>query len=220
MISVIVPWRSADPHRIAAWDHVRPLWHELGVDLCVADDGRTEGPFSVSRAQNRARALARTDRLLMYGADQLPPTPERLAWIEARLDRHPWTAVYATTRIYWQEATAHIINGLSPAMFIKWSHLICMCTGILAMRTDVWDDLGGMDERFAGWGAEDTALRFALRTLHPAGNDAGEGELWSLWHPDTPRDALTAANSSMVAEYERAAARGELREYLQGVRCG
>lgn len=219
MISVLIPWRSQEPERIRAWDFARPRWERLDVELCVADDGYESGRFSVARAINRARAKATGNVLVMYGADHLPPDPQRLAWIVDKLATHPWTAVYASVRILSSYGTELLFRDAHPALIeAHTATTIAMCTGILAMRTDVFDDIGGMDERFRGWGAEDSALRLVLRTLYPDGNDIGEGELWSLWHREAPRDELTATNAAMVHNgYEVAAKQGWLREYLLGV---
>lgn len=221
MISVLIPWRSVEPARVRAWHHLRPQWEKLGVELCVADDGLS-GPFSVSRAINRARAMATGDTLVVYGADHVPPDEARLDWIDKRLAAHPWTAVYASVRIFSDYGTALICRGADPADCVGWTWTtIAMCTGILAMRADVFDDIGGWDERFVGWGAEDSAVRLVLRTLYPDGNDTGEGELWSLFHHEAPRDFLTNRNASMVHNgYEVAIREGRLRQYLQEVRGG
>ena len=40
-----------------------------------------------------------------------------------------------------------------------------MCIPGIAVRTDAFDEVGGMDERFQGWGPEDAALRVKLATL-------------------------------------------------------
>jgi hypothetical protein len=194
------------------------MWSKVpGVQVCVGlDDGA--GPFNCAQAQNRARSVATGDILLMYGADQIPPSPDELAWIVDRMQRHPWTAVYATTRDLSQYATLRVLHGgADPRSLSDLGRHIGMCTGILAIRPNVWDAVGGMDERFCGWGAEDTAFRLALRTLYPDGNDVGEGTLLTLWHPPEPRDR-TPANMHLYAEYVHAAGRGELREYLQGAR--
>lgn len=220
MISVLIPWRSQDLHRILAWDYNRARWEASGVQLCVADDDRTEGPFSLARAVNKARRQATGEYLAIFGADHIPPTPDKLAWIADRLRQHPWTAVYALTRIFAPDRTARILRGQLPTPVMK-SHVIHACEGIVALRAEVWDDVGGMDERFEGWGAEDTAFKAVLFALYPDGRGDGVGEAWALWHPDrhgTPE--MTAANIARCTDYQTAAREGRMREYIEGVRRG
>ncbi|HEX7160534.1 MAG TPA: hypothetical protein VF223_04765 [Trebonia sp.] len=218
-LSVLIPWRSDDPDRIRAWEFNRARWQALDVELCVADDGRT-GRFSVPMAVNRARALASGDGLLLFGADHIPPSPEKLEWVRARLEAMPWSGVYAETRAFSRRATQKIIDGRPPETLHTQSQLICVAEGVVAVRADVWDDVGGEDERFQGWGAEDSALRFALKTLYPEGTLAGEGTLYALFHPPQPWDQLTAANNQLFVEYQLAGAAGRLREFLKGARHG
>lgn len=219
MISILLPWRSNDPHRIAAWEFNRQRWARLGIELCVSDDGRTDGPFSLARAVNRARRQATGEILAIFGADHIPPDRDRLEWLYAKLTRHPWTAVYASTRIFSPASTARVLRGETPGAGME-SLFIGMCEGIVALRASVWDDVGGMDERFEGWGAEDTAFKVMLRALHPDAGD-GHGEAWALWHPDRHGTAeLTAANIARCTEYETAAREGRMREYLEEARRG
>jgi hypothetical protein len=220
MISVLVPWRSNDEHRIRAWHYNRLRWQKLPVQLCVSGDGRASGPFSVSRAVNRARREATGDILAIFGADHVPPGLAKLAWIKQRLAEVPWSGVYAISLLINEGGTARVIDeGMPPAIMASLrSTAVGVCEGILAIRAAVWDDLGGMDERFEGWGAEDTALRTALKALYPDGRLDGEGEAWALYHPDAPRGELTRANVSRYDEYLAAVAAGRMREYLQEVR--
>lgn len=219
MISVLIPWRSDDPHRIAVWDYLRGLWDQLDVQVCSTDDG-LDGRFSYAAGANRCRELAMGNILLLYGADQLPPTTEKLDWIRHRLEVMPWTGVYAQTRVYSRRATRKIMDGRPLDGLEAHSQVAPVAEGIVAVRAEVFDDVGGMDERFIGWGAEDMAFRLALKTLHPDGDLSGEGTSHTLFHQPQPWDELTAANNQLFIEYQLAANAGRLRQYLEVERHG
>lgn len=215
MISVLIPWRSTDPDRIRAWRYNLRLWRRLPVELCVADDGR-EGAFSVARAVNRARRMASGDMLAVFGADHIPDAT-KLEWIADRLSALPWTGVYAGTQLLSPAGTRLILHGMPVAPVARaYAYRIDMCLGIVAVRAEVWDDTGGMDERFIGWGAEDVAHRLALASLYPDGRGDGEGDVVTMWHPLAPRDE-TPTNNARYQEYEKAANEGRMREYLREV---
>lgn len=216
-LSVLIPYRAPeDSHRERLKRHTEALWAHLpNVEVIYADDGQSDGPFSVAAALNRARVKASHDRLLVHGADHIPPTPERLWWIHEVLDRVPWTAVYATTVELTERHTAEVLNGaeIDPT----WSTLVPACQGIIALHGDAWDAVRGMDGRFgARWGYEDTAQRIALAALFPDGNPHGFGSVVTLWHP--PRWKVegtgTGANEVLAAEYVKAAQEGRMAEYL------
>lgn len=53
-------------------------------------------------------------------------------------------------------------------------------SSLLAIRRDLWDEVGGFDERFVGWGEEDTAFASAARVLR--GFERIEGNVYHLYH--------------------------------------
>lgn len=215
-LSVLVPYRApAGSHRERLRRFTEQLWSQLPVEVVYADDGQDDGPFSVAAALNRARARASHDRLLVHGCDHIPPTPDRLWWIHEMLDRVPWTAVYETTRELTEDHTREVLDG-APIDETK-SRVVPACQGIIAMHADVWDAVGGMDERFgAKWGYEDTAQRIALHALYPHGNPRGFGHVVTLWHPPRWETEGTGmdANRDLAAEYVQAAQEGRMAEYL------
>ena len=218
-ISVLIPFRSQDPQRIALWNYLRPQWEALApdVELCsTTDTDDPEQTFSIARGMNRCRQLATGDVLLVHGADQLPPRPDTWARIRSTMKTAPWMWVYS----HWMQVqpwpTRIILAGADPyqaAIGPTFDHNWAVC----AVRPDVWDAIGGFDERFIGWGPEDVAFHTMLRVLYPDGSDAGEGVMYALWHPPAPRDHLQR-NQELVGEILVAAMGGPdaLREYLAG----
>ena len=62
----------------------------------------------------------------------------------------------------------------------------------LRRHPDAYDQAGGFDPRFVGWGGEDTSLGAALTTL--VGPPARlEASVWHLWHPGPNRPPSSAA---------------------------
>jgi hypothetical protein len=218
MISVLIPYRGTSAERIRLWEYLHPIWRGVpDVELCIDSDGREHGePFSYARAVNRCRARATGDLILLWNTDQLPPTPAKFDWLRARLAVHPWSAMYRTTRILGRHATRHVLAGADPVSMVGLGEVIGCCTGCLAMHAEVFDHVGGFDERFVGWGAEDNAFRLALLTHFPDGNDEGDGEVVCLWHPPAPRDHLTTRNVALFHDLEAAAAAGQLHEAYRG----
>lgn len=180
-ISVLIPWRGGDPQRekIAEWVFAR--WREVPfVDLCVGEDDYNGQPFNRARALNRARAQAQTETLIIFDADTVPD-PDSLHLIAPRLRDYPWCVLYDSLKYVSPEATQWMIS-LDHVPLCEPKHItqkIDSCPGIVALSSHVWDDTGGMDEEFYGWGYEDSAFRRCLESL------------WGYLHPVPPLTCLS-----------------------------
>jgi hypothetical protein len=204
-VSVLVPFRGDGGHRDRVWDYVKPLWEELPVELVVGEDPGDQ-PFNVSRAFNDAASRATGDLFVLFGADQLPDV-DRVAWaMREAQDGAKWCPLFAATGAYSEGDTRLLVeNNADPSRFdfAQWAPF---CTGIFAVTRAGWAEINGMDERFFGWGCEDTAVRMALEVvLGPAPEPAGT--LHCLWHPAASRSRFDA-NAAMIGAYETAAAAG------------
>lgn len=195
-VSVLIGWRSDDPARIRLWDHCRPLWEQAAgrvIQVCVADDGATDGPFSRAAAFNRAAAMATGDVFLTWGADHLPN--QKAARAAARVAREQgWSFVFDSCVSYTADETDAILSGIDPAtLHGQASH--GDVPGILAVRRDVWEAVGGLDERFgAGYGYEDCALRNLLASRYGVHRSPGY-TLACLYHDHG--EAPAAVNSAV-----------------------
>src|SRR5688500_1375889 len=197
-ISILLPWRTDHGARQRVWDYVLPRWITTGADVCIGQDD-PDGSFNCSRAQNRAFRQARHDRLVMFGADQVPD-PEVL---EATIDRFkvgdPWFPVCAQTGYYSKADSDQILTGQKDPFKTSFEYTLPFCTGIVALTRDAYVATGGMDERFSGWGYEDAAFRQTLAGLFGA-PPALPYTLRCLWHETDHRKAVSP-NEVLMRDY-------------------
>lgn len=216
-LSVLIPFRAPEGSwRAALRETTARMWAEIGIEPVYGTDGRREGePWCAAAAFNDARRRARGDVLAVFGCDHVPPRREFLDDLEAELQTRPWVKVFEATRELTEETTRAVMAGAPvPDAPEPGERPMDSCFGIVAMRAEVWDRLRGYDEKFEGWGYEDTALLLELRTHYPHGRQDGRGHVVSLWHPryDDPW-ALpqTELNRQRYARYEHALSKGRLR---------
>lgn len=220
-LAVLIPYRPDTPERVDIQATTAALWRWQGVEPIYADDGLT-GLFSYARAANRARAKTDAEYLLIYNTDALPLSMESLERIEKLLASGvPWTAVFTGQQRFTQMQTDRLIDGEDPFHVGPAEGDLAMGREALpAVRADVWDDLGGMDERFVGWGPEDFAFHRALKLIYPDGCDEpAEGLFQSLWHPDAPRTAFPH-NTELWRGYQQQTDAAAMRRYLEEARRG
>lgn len=207
MISILVPFRGDGAWRDRAWAYCKARWDSLPYELVIGEDPGT-GPFSVARAFNDAASRATGDVFVLYGADQLPDR-DRIEWAVSQLTDHHWAALYANTAGYDQASTNAMYAGRSPDD-MPLGQSVPFCTGILAVRRDSWIKF---DERFVGWGCEDTAHRMALENLYGPSPEP-IGTLRCLYHPGASQENFKR-NAALVGEYMAAAETGTMGDLVK-----
>jgi hypothetical protein len=136
-------------------------------------------PFSVSRALNDAAKHARGDRFLLFGADHVPD-PAVVVWAIAQMKAHPWARLHDHVLYADEKLTASILaDSFGKGQFYPhhagWSRHNAPCPGVLGLTRAAFESAGGLDERFQGWGYEDTEFLTRLANsdhrgrMHPSG---------------------------------------------------
>lgn len=216
-VSILIPWRSDGAQRQRIFDRLLPIWQETGLDVQVGVDDPA-GPFNINRALNRARTQATGEVLVVMGADHIPD-PGHIRSAAGRLldSGKAWLSLFSSRAVLTRQATRQILGGGDP--YVEWPVLTrsAEAPGIVAVRSDVWDELGGRDERFAGWGGEDRAYLMALTTLHGPGGRCRQ-VVRDLWHE--PLRRRTSGNHTLLKQYRAADGRpSRMRAVLEGSRA-
>lgn len=195
-LSVLIPWRTDNGPRQQAFDYVRPLWEATGAEICVGEDDPV-GPFNCSRALNRAFRQATNDRMVQFGADNLPD-PVAIEVAYEALGVNPWLPLMSSTAYYSENSTERIFSGADPFSETL-EYTLPFCTGALGYTRDAYVAAGGSDERFSGWGMEDAALRQTLAGLFGS-SPALPYTLRCLWHKSDHR-FTSGDNQQLMDQY-------------------
>jgi GT2 family glycosyltransferase len=182
-VSVIVPWRTDNGQRERVWNRIRPLWEDSEFEVVTGTPD--DGPFNCSQALNRAAEKATGDVLVTMGADHWPDL-DAVATAARLTSYASWMPVYGGVHYLSQGDTDAVIAGADPARFRPERTDPC-CQGITAITRQSWQDIGGMDERYAGWGYEDTALLRELARRYGF-VPAPFNHVIGLWHDGAHRD--------------------------------
>jgi hypothetical protein len=75
--------------------------------------------------------------------------------------------------------------------------------------------LGGGDERFEGWGWEDTAMYLALETVYGVSTFDPDGTIRCLWHPPAMRDSYNRSTNKDLFTNEYVPATGRPKAMLE-----
>lgn len=152
--------------------------------------------FNKSWGMNVAYRCSTGDVLVVCDADILLDRDTLERTIQAcatELDAaRPYSRLIDMTR---EQAQAYCTSGELPAMPADGhgydrthaGESICFAGGVFVIRRAFYERLGGMDERFRGWGGEDDAMSQKLTRLGHRVAIARNALAWHLWHPRESR---------------------------------
>lgn len=216
--TLMVPRRGGDPRRDATWSFVRRHWEALGWPIVEGHHDR--GRFNAAAARNAAAAAAGDWEVAVFvDADTVMLDHEfvrkavQLAASSGQFVR-PYNRYWILDEV---ASDAMMANGLRPTVGRARALREAAHGGVNVVPRRLFDAVGGYDERFRGWGWEDTAFELACRTL--GGFHQMGGEVFHLWHPisadRSTADSGFQANATLGHRYEAAARRkGSMRALL------
>ncbi len=228
-ISLLVPFLASGPERERNWNWLREYWsHALpGAEIIVAPN--YDRPFCKTKAVNLAFRRSSGDVVVILDADAYLPAKSILECAEMiRSDRRlsfvPYRRMYrmteSATTIIVHSDPDHPVLPSDPPPAGLWTdeggssagHWFAALVQILPR--EAFEAVGGMDERFRGWGGEDISFMRAVDTLHGL-HKTFDGPAFHLWHPTVkavspnnekqwagqPRNVM---NSALTNRYARA----------------
>ena len=211
VISLLVPFGGKDPWRLLVWSWLSRYWrhHLTGYEIIVGRDRKSTKrwhrrhprPFSKAVAVNNAFKRSHGDIIAIVDADAYLDYAVVMHWAErlrAQRDAgvRSWAIPYRYLLRLTEAATQALLatNPSEPFQFpvpppakdvegsegSAWGHVYGAL--IQVMPREAFVTVGGMDERFVGWGGEDRAFLLALETLWgPYQNSPNH--VYHLWHP-------------------------------------
>jgi N-terminal domain of galactosyltransferase len=196
-VVTLVPWRPGNHIREQNWDWTRPHLEALGYPIFLGD---RRGPWARAAACNEAARLAGDwDVALIADADTIPEADavhravEIVSATPGAIRPHDrlWNLNRAQSKILARQGTVR----LSP------NQRQLLGGGLLVIHREAWERVCGYDERFIGWGHEDSDLH--TRLLAEAHWDRIEGQAWHLYHPRDRKDTPEReANHQMMRDVQ------------------
>jgi hypothetical protein len=192
-VSVLVPYRPDGGHRDSAWAWIERRWwysfHGDEIELLVGGDdgGRNPGEFNHPLAINRLADEASGDVFVIADADTAPdPWFIRLAasWVQDEIVNWALPMQY---RKLTQQVTEGVIATNAPDADLnqyetEWIGESVSWSGTVVAPRAGFELVGGYDERFAFWGADDSSFAAAMSTLWGPVTRL-PGACFHFWHP-------------------------------------
>ena len=192
-VEVIIGHGDADDdHRKAAREWVTRWWRSRCYKVTTAVSA--SNPWVKADAYNEVASRSTADVLVIADADVWAPTAQVAKAIEAAA-LHGWAVPAHEVHRLSPDATlaaleldpADMETPADPTLDVlngcPRRHDLLAGGGLLMIARGLWDQVGGFDPRFIGWGGEDYSLGCALRTYSGHNVHVTRGRLWHLWHP-------------------------------------
>lgn len=221
-VAVVIPWRGGQPDRDRHHETVRAHLRALLPDVVHLDVDSGHEPFSRAGSRNLGVRLAQDagcDVVVLCDADTLAEEEPLLAAIDGAHQAGRLHLPYTHFRGLSENGTRLYLDGTPPDACEAELETTWSTGGAMVLTPEAWWRMGGMDERFTGWGMEDTAARVACDALLGP-TVRHEGVIHHLWHPSAidPASPLYQANRELMARYVEAegnpdAVRAIVREF-------
>ncbi len=219
-ITLLVPFRADNPHRAKVWQWLMRYWkHELPEAKLIVctDDSR---PFCKTAAFNRGFEKAKGDIIVLLDADcyirgqVIQDCADKIRSSRRRgipLWYVPYRRFYrlnetASKRLIASDP-ADPVRFPDPPAYDDVEQPATVSAGhwwgalIQIMPQEAFAKVGGMDERFRGWGGEDVSFMIAVDTLY-AKHKTSNNPVCHVWHPTT---IDTTKGFSRLWEYQQSA---------------
>jgi hypothetical protein len=221
----LVPRRRDNGPRDAIWEYAKARWQRYHPDVAIVEGHHDEGLFNRSAAVNRAsEAAGDWDVAVVIDSDVILNQTSVDEAIDRALSLGKVTWAHRRWRGIREDATTRIIadrRDFGPEISRDEVDLICERTNpiswscCIAIPRPVFDDMGGFDERFEGWGFEDMAFQSLVVGLY--GHERVEGDVIHLWHPRS-EERIEPGKGRLTATREYAVNARLGRRYMVAVR--
>lgn len=209
-VVILVPRRNDNGHRDALWSFCKQWWIDNHESMPIYEGHHEHGPFNRSAALNSAsEAAGDWDVALIIDSDTISnPDSVQQAIKSAAItgglvvahDKRHMMSSRATTMILAGDRTNWQRRGMVQKTYLD----SVSCAVAVARKT--WDALGGFDDRFSGWGFEDTAFHIACETITGLPIEIVPGDCFHLWHEtgaETSMKSITyQRNRALKLRYE------------------
>jgi predicted glycosyltransferase involved in capsule biosynthesis len=203
--SIVIPCNN-NSSRLAINEWTQEWYRTNYPDTEVIVSRNDTEPFNKSKAVNQGVQRSTNDLLVIADSDTVI-LPDQLQ--KAFYD-YPDTLVIPFNQVLdlSQETTLDWLNGhvdfkkVSTEKIRKGFH---RAGGVWVISKEIYNAVGGLDERYAGWGGEDDSFCRAVCTLVKT-LQILQGDVYHLWHEQNPlrKTFMKTPNYPLWRDYCRA----------------
>ena len=194
-LSIIIPYKYVNPVRDKTFQYIHEYYQEKypKSEICIGEDTTTTKQFNCSNAINNGVKQSNGKYVFIVGADTF--VPKEYVQKSVKQLKHspfiiPFGYIYSLDPYISQRIVSHedlSLNeiekhGQKISIIPGDTHYTPKNSGVQVMEKTFFNQMNGYDERFVGWGFEDTY--FCWRVIKEVGDYPllREGKIYHLWH--------------------------------------
>jgi predicted glycosyltransferase involved in capsule biosynthesis len=177
--SAIIPWKSNNnaPDRERIWSYNKKRWEEKMPDVELLIGDNTDELYNRSAAVNSAAEKATGDYLIIVDNDVYFGT-KLIDVLSGIVDQHPWVIPYSRAICLTEQYVIDMEEDfgehiLPSADYLKMNDIVTPDVRLKfpgafmnVVPRAKFLEMGGMDERFRGWGFEDRSMVSTLNAMY------------------------------------------------------
>ena len=189
-VAVLVPRRSDGGRRDQLFEFTRKWWEKEHPGWELIEGHHDEGLFNRAAAVNAAASQATADMYVIADGDVIPPEVGAAVALARETGRavlaYQWDGYTPLT----SSMTDRVLDGFDgrwdpPGGVDRSARSKDHISSCVVVSRSLFELVGGMDERFQGWGPEDRDFHHRLRVLG-GGVLRVPGKVYHLHHPFSP----------------------------------
>jgi glycosyltransferase involved in cell wall biosynthesis len=199
-VAVVIPWRS-QPSRIPAFNAVVKWYEENLPDAKIYYADHPSEVWLMSATRNDGVRMAEADGvdvIVMSDADTIPQIDPLKEAIAAAYQDNLIHNPYNRYRVLEMPGTKQYLEDGVPLLNCSHTSWDTACSGTNVFTPAAWWKLGGMDEKFRGWGWEDTAMEVAHRVINRIDFVKHKGVAFALGHVHQAKDGKDNLNNELL----------------------
>lgn len=207
-ISVLIPFKSDGGARSRNWEWLLKRYEKLipDAEICIGDSDIV--PYCRAAALNAAAKKATRNIFLIADADIAFDLWQLEAAYEL-FSRYCWVFPFTGTHFLYEEQTIELVKK-DPAIYMTdmnlkgYGYYGNSLSELFLIPRGYFQEVGGFDERFRGWGLEDRAFAASVDAVCGPHGRVENSEIWHLCHPGTTAPEIATHEKIMREDYKDA----------------
>ncbi len=202
-------------YRKRNWEWLRAYWLSFGFELVEVTVPEGE-KYNKALAAHLGAKAASGDVLIFADADvYMDKRAVNRAVGAVCSGMFGWAAPNKKVLRHTETESETMLNGGGIVRAENEPYIGQLAGGLFVVSRKCWDETGGFDTRFEGWGGEDSAYSVVLAQRGDGWKPRRDEILFHLWHPEQISKkqgeylSLNEANNQLMHRYRLAAQNGE-----------